>query len=112
MQSLAGWKFCASFCAINTFFIGVCWYVETCINDIQTIFNEIELHLMARDDCDENAETNLRKFAIRRSLLEAVEFHNRILEYVALGIPTTTKKLFYEKIIFLFLPASSSILLP
>lgn len=111
MQSLAGWKFCASFCAINTFFIGVCWYVETCINDIQTIFNEIELHLMARDDCDENTETNLRKFAIRRSLLEAVEFHNRILEYVALGIPTT-KKLFYEKIIFLFLPASSSILLP
>lgn len=77
MQLFAGWKFCASFCAINTFFICVCWYIETFVDDMQTIFYEIELHLKTN-----NSANNLKIFAIRRALSEAVEFHVKIFEYV------------------------------
>ncbi|XP_055307137.1 uncharacterized protein LOC129571372 [Sitodiplosis mosellana] len=81
VELIAGWKFSAVLCSINTFYIGVCWYVEACINDLQSIFDEIDAFLTANDG-DENNDNGLTKFTLRRSLLEAVDFHKRILSLI------------------------------
>lgn len=78
IQLIVGLKFCFIFCAINTFYIGVCWYAETSFNNIQTFFDEIESHLMANDQ-DDYLGGGVTRFALRRSLVEAVDFHVRIL---------------------------------
>lgn len=81
---IVGLKFCAIFCSINTFYIGVCWYIESSFNDIQTFFNEIDSYLMAQSqnhDENEMIESVMAKYAVKRSLVEAIDFHNRILMY-------------------------------
>lgn len=86
LQLFGGWKFCMTFCSINTFYIGVCWYIETCINDIQTFFYDIKLQLMLLKNDNDADKSNLMEFAIRRSLIKAVTLHNRILEYKSLNL--------------------------
>lgn len=78
IELIAGWKFSVVLCAIDTFYIGICWYVEACINDMQKIFNEIDAYIMENDG-DENNDGHLTKFNLKRSLLEAVDFHKKIL---------------------------------
>lgn len=78
---IVGLKFCAIFCSINTFYIGVCWYIERSFSDIQTFFNEIDSYLMAQDHEHDENESIMAKFAVKRSLVEAINFHNKILKY-------------------------------
>lgn len=78
VQIIACAKFAVTFCAFNAFYIGVSWYICVCIGDIKTIFDEIESHLASSDDEFDYLESNMTRFALKRSLLEAVELHNRI----------------------------------
>lgn len=80
IQLMAGWKFCAVFCGINTFYIGVCWYVEVCMNDIQTFFDDVESHLMTHHE-HHLWESTMKKSVLRRILVDAVNFHLKILRY-------------------------------
>lgn len=73
-ELIAGWKFSAVLCAINTFYIAISWYVEVCIDDLQTIFHEIDTYLT---DIDDNGP--LRSIELKRMLLEAVYFHRKII---------------------------------
>lgn len=74
VELIVGWKFCAVFCSINTFYIGISWYVEICVDDLETIFHEIDSNLSAIDAGHRSENSVLRK-----SLLDAVDFHRRVL---------------------------------
>lgn len=82
IQIISGWKFCLVFCAICTFYIGVCWYVEAMFDHIKMIFHRIDSYIEQTETDDFTAcESHMAKLMIKKCLLEAHDYHNQILRY-------------------------------
>lgn len=76
-QILIGFKFCAIFCPINTFFMGTCWYIETFFVDLKGIFQKIDEIVLAKR---RNGKRLMNKdILIKIYLIEIIRFHNDVL---------------------------------
>lgn len=77
IEIAAGYKFCAVFCAISTFYIGITWYIETCVNEIPTIYKKINKFLNSASRRYINSTAG--RYFLKKHLLEIVQFHWKIL---------------------------------
>lgn len=77
IEMAAGYKFCAVFSAISTFYVGIAWYIETCVNDIPSIYKKINEFL----SCSQRTHINstVGRYFLKKHLLEIVQFHWKIL---------------------------------
>lgn len=95
IQIAAVWKFSAIFCSINTFYVGVCRYVDAAIDDLIKIFGKMD------DVVLNQSAKKLKRWEIdlllKRYFIEVVEFHHKILRWAG-----NTDQLFLIKV-YLFI---------
>lgn len=61
-------------CLVNTFFFGVCWYIEACLSDLESIFLNINVAL------SKQYPQKVGVHQVTRShLTEFIKFHLRII---------------------------------
>lgn len=53
IQLIGSWVICAIICTVNSFFFGICWYIEALLFDLKSIFKQI-------NNCYEDGKHHMR----------------------------------------------------
>lgn len=72
VQLIGSWVICLIICNVNSFFYGVCWYIETMLSDMFTVFDDIDEYL-------DKFKGRSNPIFIELRLKEAILFHTQIL---------------------------------
>lgn len=80
-EMAAGYKFIVVFCAISTFYIGIAWYIETCIDDIHASYKQIDNLLASNEDriIDFQIRSQMMRVSLKKIFFDIVQFHWRVL---------------------------------
>lgn len=73
---MAVMKFCGIFCPINAYYVAVCRYIDTFINDLTITLNTID-ELNRQREATQAKESKVR---MQKKFIEAMEFHIEILK--------------------------------
>lgn len=76
IQTIAVWKYSAVFCTINTFYVGVCRYTDSFIDDMKITLNEMDGLNKKRTRANSKEIT----IAMKLKFIEVMQFHIEYLE--------------------------------
>lgn len=75
IESMSGYTSCFIIAATNTFFFGMCWYINACLEDLLDLFEKM-------DDLVAPHEGFSLEKGLNERLSEAILFHSRITRLV------------------------------